>query len=203
MRTPCSPWRASHSSALCTLPGRSARPPFVLAFRQSGGHTGKAARRRSPDPQLIRETRSTLPSLARPDSTRLDRETTNRRRLRGSTFCSCALGVRFEKTIRRHCGVFAIGGPLPLKPPMNRGLCGHLCGQGHRGANDDARKLLKRLVGPPRFELGTSSTPRKRQPTTYESSRCKQTTYTFRLCGRSAGIVRDLANCAGFCGRKI
>ena len=24
------------------------------------------------------------------------------------------------------------------------------------------RKLLKRLVGPPRFELGTSSTPRKR-----------------------------------------
>ena len=39
-----------------------------------------------------------------------------------------------------------MGGPLPLKPPTNRGLCGHPCGQGHEERLGVGRKSLKRMV---------------------------------------------------------
>ena len=54
------------------------------------------------------------------------------------------------------------GGPRAAKPARNWVPCGHSCGHGPRRTTQRRAKSLKRLVGPPRFELGTSSTPRKR-----------------------------------------
>jgi hypothetical protein len=56
---------------------------------------------------------------------------------------------------------------------------------------------MKGLVGLPGFEPGTSCTPSKNRSIAYKQSDSKQRTSAIRVCGKSAGIVRDSQGSAG------
>jgi hypothetical protein len=53
------------------------------------------------------------------------------------------------------------------------------------------------MVGPTELESVTSTVSRKNPPTAYRHSHCKQKTSAIRVCGKSAGIVRDSHSSAG------